>query len=123
MKDEKKDKKIIIDEDWKSEAQKEKEKLVSEEKKIKEEKKKPALPEASFASLVSMLATQAFFAMGVIRTEESKDTEPDMDMAKFNIDMLAMLQEKTKGNISAQEEKMVTDTLHQLRMTYVKISE
>ena len=61
----KKEKKIIIDEDWKEQAQKEKENLAEKEKadhKIKEEEKqRPPLPEANFPGLVSMLATHAFF--------------------------------------------------------------
>ena len=125
------EKKIIVDDDWKEQAQKEKEELKKEEKAVEESKpeeaepqtgERPPLPPANFPGLVSMLATQVFFALGLIATEQNKDAQPDLDMAKFNIDMLIVLEEKTKGNLSDDEEKMLTDTLGQLRMAFVQVS-
>jgi hypothetical protein len=101
-KEEKKDdKKIIIDEDWKQQAQKEKEKLAEQEKAEKEKAPRDKshrgpLPEGDFAALVSMLVTQALFALGLIQVEGQKDREPDLELAKYNIDMLETIQEKTK---------------------------
>jgi hypothetical protein len=131
MAEEKKEKKIIVDEDWKQQAQKEKEKLAEEEKKEKipekdqteEQKQRGPLPEGDFAGLVSMLATQAMFAMGLIAPEGQKQRKPDLDLARYNIDMLQALQEKTKGNLDDKEENMLTQALDQLRMAYVKLSE
>ena len=82
------------------------------------------MPEANFSGLVSMLATQAFYALGLIRPEgdESKKVEPDWTIAKFNIDMLGMLEEKCKGNLSSEEEQMLKSTLEQLRMLFVQLS-
>ena len=119
------EKKIIIDEDWKEQARKEKEKLAEKEKaeQAEAEKEKMNLPPASFAGLGSMLATQTLFAMGAIRTEEDKDKPPNLELAKYNIDMLEVIEQKAKGNLTDEETKMLTDTLHQLRMTYVKLSE
>ena len=119
------EKKIIIDEDWKEQARKEKEKLAEKEKaeQAEAEKEQMNLPPASFAGLVSMLATQTLFAMGAIRTEEDKDKPPNLELAKYNIDMLEVIEQKAKGNLTDEETKMLTDTLHQLRMTYVKLSE
>jgi hypothetical protein len=121
------DKKLIIDEDWKKEAQKEKDKLAKEEN--AGEKAEQAgdarhgqLPEADFAGLVSMMATQAFFALGLIRLKGEPESAPDLDAAKFNIDMLIMLQEKTKGNLSAEEAALLDQTLHQLRLAFVQLS-
>ena len=73
------EKKIIIDEDWKEQAQKEKEELAKEaetekDTKEKQEQVKKELPAADFSGLVSMLTTQAFFALGLIRTEEDSPT-------------------------------------------------
>mgnify|MGYP005844510479 CR=1 FL=1 len=118
------EKKIIVDDDWKEKAQKEKEELKKQasEKPEEETKERPPLPPANFPGLVSMLATQVFFALGLIATEENKEVKADLEMAKFNIDMLAVLEEKTKGNLSDEEEKMLTDTLSQLRMAYVQVS-
>lgn len=123
MADEPKEKKLIIDEDWKTQAQKEKEKLQEEVAKDAK-KERPELPKADFTGLVSLLATQAFYALGLIRTEETKDKEiePDWEMAKYNIDMLAMLETKCKGNLEKEEAAMLKATLDQLRMAFVQLS-
>ena len=122
------EKKIIIDEDWKEQAQKEKEDLAKEaetEKDTKEEQAhaKRELPAADFSGLVSMLTTQAFFALGLIRTEEDKEQPADLQLAKYNIDMLEVIAEKSKGNLTEEEEKLLSGALHQLRMSFVKISQ
>jgi DNA replication initiation complex subunit (GINS family) len=124
--EQKEEKKIIVDEDWKQQAQKEKKILAAQEK---DEKKKPGknkaergpLPKGNFAALISMLTTQALFAMGVLKIE-GQEREPDLEMAKYNIDMLETLQEKTKGNLTEEEKKVLEDTLNQIRMAYVKIA-
>lgn len=114
------EKKIIIDEDWKEQAQKEKEKLAKEEK--QQEQKRGPLPKGDLAALISMLTTQAFFSLGVLKIEGANDREPDLELAKYNIDMLETMEEKTKGNLTEQEEKVLKETLNQLRMAYVKIA-
>ncbi len=117
------EKKLIIDDDWKSQAQKEKEALEQQVQKD-DTKQRPELPEADFTGLVSMLATQAFYALGLIRTQETKDQkiEPDFEMAKYHIDMLAMLQDKCKGTLDTEEAAMLEGTLSQLRMAFVQLS-
>ena len=121
---EEKAKKIIIDEDWKAEAKKEKEVLEKTEEKEKAvtEKTRGPLPKGDFAALVSMLVTQAFFALGLLQVE-GQNKESDLEMAKYNIDMLETIEEKTKGNLSDEEQKVLTDTLGQLRMAYVKMAD
>lgn len=124
-------KKIIIDEDWKQEAQKEKESLVAQEKTEKEkaeeqkaEEQKASrgpLPKGDFAALVSMLVTQALFALGMLKVE-GQEKEPDLEIAKYNIDMLETLREKTKGNLTEKEEKVLDNTLNDVRMAYVKVA-
>jgi hypothetical protein len=109
------EKKIIVDEDWKNKAQKEKE--VLKEKTGKEQPQ--SLPAGDFGSLVSLLATQAMFAMGFITTEKDKEPKKDLPLAKFHIDMLESLEQKTKGNLTEQEQKFLTSTLSQLRMGFV----
>jgi len=123
----KEEKKIIVDEDWKQQAQKEKEILAAQEE---AEQKKPEaekegrgpLPKGDFAALISMLITQALFAMGLLEVEGQK-REPDLEMARYNIDMLETIEEKTKGNLSEQEKKVLENTLGQIRMAYVKAAE
>ena len=118
---ENKDKKIIIDEDWKVQAQKEKESIEQAAKETKQESGRQ-LPPADFFSLVSMLATQALFAMGLISESKDKKPEPDFEIAKYNIDIIGVIEEKTKGNLTGEEQEMITGTLHQLRMAYVQLS-
>ncbi len=122
------EKKIIVDEDWKHEAQKEKEILAAQEeadKKEKQEEEKPRgpMPEGNFAALISMLATQALFALGLLQVKGQEERKPDLELAKYNIDMLQVLDEKTKGNLTKEEEIVLANTLNELRMGYVKVAE
>ena len=121
-----KEKKIIIDEDWKTEARKEKEILAAQEQ--AEEKKEQTqrhgpLPKGNLAALISMLATQTVFALGLLQVEGQEEKEPDLELARYNIDMIETLEAKTKGNLSKAEEKALKDTLNELRMGYVKVAE
>jgi len=119
------EKKIIIDEDWKQEAKKEKDVLAAEEEQKQEQEQtqhRGPLPKGDLAALISMLTTQAFFSMGAFKIEGQDDREPDLELARYNIDMLETLEEKTKGNLSKQEEKVLKDTLNQVRMAYVKMA-
>jgi hypothetical protein len=121
----KEEKKIIIDEDWKQEAQKEKEVLAAEEEAEKDQEDSAgpgSLPPGNFAALVSMLTTQALFALGFLQIKGQEKREPDLAMAKYNIDMLETLHEKTKGNLTDEEEKVLGDTLSELRMGFVKMT-
>ena len=123
----KEEKKIIVDEDWKAEAQKEKEILAAQEEAEKEKKEevkqgREPLPEGNFAALVSMLTTQSLFAMGLLHVKDQEEKEPDLEMAKYNIDILETIQEKTKGNLTPEEETVLSNTLNELRMGYVKVA-
>lgn len=127
MAEEQKDeKKIIVDEDWKSEAQKEKEVLAAQEAQEKEKEQEKGergpMPPGNLAALVSMLVTQAFFAMGILQVKDQEKKEPDLELAKYNIDMLETLEEKTKGNLTEQEQKVLEQTINDVRMAYVKIA-
>jgi hypothetical protein len=124
------EKRIIIDEDWKQQAQREKEAMAAKEleEKAKQAAEEPEagpagpLPQGNFAALVSMLTTQALFALGLIRVRGEEGHEPDLEMARYNIDMLETLAEKTKGNLTAQEQQMLKDTLSDLRMGFVSVA-
>jgi hypothetical protein len=122
--DEKKEpeKKLIVDEDWKQQAQAEKEKLDDEVTHEQQEQERGPLPEGNFMSLVSLLVTQTYMALGALRANEEKEAEPDLDFAKYHIDTLGDLEKKTKGNLSPEEEEMLRNALHQLRMLYVRVS-
>jgi hypothetical protein len=128
--------KIFIDDDWKRQAQEEKKRLAEQEaqpaKKPGAPKSRAAqqpaegaaeheLPQASFETLVSTLTSQALLALGVVE-HPSMGKMLNLDLAKFNIDLLEIIEEKTKGNLSEDEKRMMDQTLHQLRMMFVEIS-
>jgi len=126
-KEKKEEKKIIVDEDWKQQAQKEKEILAAQEEAEKERAQEEneargPLPTGNFAALVSMLVTQAMFALGLLQVRGQEKREPDLEMAKYNIDMLATLEEKTTGNLTKAEKKVLENTLNEVRMAYVKVA-
>ena len=115
------DKKIIIDEDWKSQVEREKEQLAHQEK------APPAaaaeqLPPASFVELVTMLATQALVSLGQIPHPLSGQAELRPAEAKHFIDLLEVLEQKTAGNLGDDEQALLADALHQLRLGYVSLT-
>lgn len=113
-------KKIIIDEDWKEEAQREKETLAEAMEAEKKQKQRAPLGEASFAMLLSGLATQAMMALGDMPSPFTGKMEPNLDEAKFHIDLLEILEQKTKGNLTEPEAQMFEGLLYELRMRYVE---
>jgi hypothetical protein len=128
MAQEEQPKKIIVDEDWKQEAQRDKEKLAAraaEEEKEEVEKgpkREGPLPEGNLAALISMLATQTLFALGFLQIKGEEEREPDLELARYNIDLLQTLEEKTKGNLTPEEQKLLKNTLAELRMGYVSLA-
>lgn len=118
---------IVVDEDWKSQAEAEKQKLVDTEQSAPaggEAGKGPrSLPSASFGVLVSSLVTQILFALGAIEDPHTKKRYLDLALAKHNIDMLSVLEEKTKGNLTEQEKKMLDSALYEVRMAYVQVAQ
>ncbi len=110
-------KKIIIDDDWKEQAKKEKEKLATEKEAASQE-----MPPVSFLLLVNSFAMQAMMSMGLFPNPMTNETEKDLAAAKHYIDLLAILEEKTKGNLTDEENKALSLTLHDLRMAYVEVA-
>ncbi|MDB4367961.1 DUF1844 domain-containing protein [Mariniblastus sp.] len=113
--------KIIVDDDWKSQVEREKEELKDSdsEPESEGEAEEHALPPASFMVLMSTLATQAMAAMGLIPDPMTGQPSVNLPMAKHFIDLLGMLQEKTQGNLTEEEANHLRDGLHQLRMIFV----
>jgi hypothetical protein len=82
------------------------------------------LPPASFSFLVLSLKTQAELQMGLIHFGEENDRpEPEFRVARHTIDLLAMLQEKTKGNLSLDEQRLIENSVTELRFRYVQAFE
>ena len=77
------------------------------------------LPEARFDVFLSGLAMEAFVAMGDMPHPVTRKRAVNLPHAKYIVDLLGLMEEKTKGNLSADEEKLLTDALYQLRMRYL----
>ncbi|HUW60310.1 MAG TPA: DUF1844 domain-containing protein [Candidatus Bathyarchaeia archaeon] len=113
--------KIIIDEDWKNQVQREKEEAQkkAEEAPKEEERAAPEAEEASFEGLVSGLAMQAMMALGVLAPRDAKEVTIDLRGAKYVIDLLIVLRDKTKGNLTPEEQGYLAESLADLQQTYV----
>ncbi len=140
--------KIIVDDDWKSQAQAEKQKLADASRAKQAESipqssagaapGSPApggasggggaaggqrqMPAASFEVLVSTMATQALFALGEIPDPQTGQRMAHLDLARHHLDMLAVIEEKTKDNLSKEESDMLATTLYELRNRYVQLT-
>ena len=82
----------------------------------------PRIPEASFSLFVSSLVTQALFSLGEVENPFSKTIEQNLDQAKFTIDTLQIIKDKTSGNLTDDETKLLDTALYDLRMRYVEKS-
>lgn len=142
--------KIQIDTDWKRQAQEEKQRLAEQEAQRAAQAgsstDKPSqpphgtataapevstpshghshsqVPPVSFATLVRSLTTQVLLYLGDLATRDSQPMV-DLDMAKYQIDMLGMLEEKTQGNLSDDEKRMLDASLYEVRMRYVAVAQ
>lgn len=144
--------KLIIDEDWKSQVQREKE-LLKQGKATSGSAESPASPTqeskhsvesdeaedeahpnadltdeqvddqppppATMEFLISGMATQAFAAMGLLPGDDGNPLPKRLDYARHYIDLLSVLETKTAGNLTASEQNLLKNTLHQLRMMFV----
>ncbi|HEX5104059.1 MAG TPA: DUF1844 domain-containing protein [Pirellulaceae bacterium] len=80
----------------------------------------PKLPPPSFALIVASFAAQASVALGHVPNPMTNKQEENLDLAKHAIDTLAILEQKTKGNLAPDEAAMLEDVLHQMRMAYLE---
>lgn len=79
------------------------------------------LHEATFSMLVMSIASGAAMALGLAPNPQTQKTEVDRNMAKFNIDLLLVLQNKTKTNLSDDESKLLSSLLNDLQMKFVQL--
>ena len=80
------------------------------------------LPEASFLSLANMLAVEAAMHLGLIQNPGEEAPPADLEAARHLIDMLGMLQSKTRGNLTREEDNLLENILADLRMQFVALS-
>jgi hypothetical protein len=133
---------LHVDDDWKAQAQAEKQKLAEKEKAAKQQQaaagkpqagtakgspgvkagKPGQMPPADFNTLLNAIATQALFAMGAMPDPQTGQRYTNLDVARHHVDSLGVLEDKTKGNLTDEEQKTLATTLYELRSTYVQIA-
>jgi hypothetical protein len=88
---------------------------------MSEEKQQPqqSLPEVDFATFVLSLGSSALIHLGEVPDAETGQAAPNLPLAKQSIDMLAMLERKTQGNLDEAEARLLSGLLYDLRIKYV----
>ncbi len=105
-----------VDETWKEAVEKEK----------KEELHEPdaaQIPEADFMNFITSLSLQSLISLGEIESPFTKKKELNIKQARFLIDTLDMIKEKTAGNLKEEESKVLDTMLYELKMKYVEKSQ
>ena len=82
----------------------------------------PPLPEVNFSTFIVSLSTEILFHLGEIAHPGTGERQKDLVLAKHAIDTLAMIQEKTKGNLTEEEQKLLESMLYDLRMCFIRAS-
>lgn len=80
------------------------------------------LPRIDFATFILSLSHSALMHLGEAPHPETHEVEPNLALAKQDIDILGLIDEKTKGNLSGDEERLLTQVLFDLRMRFVERS-
>jgi hypothetical protein len=134
---------LHIDTDWKKQAQEEKRKLAEAQEKQRAVQSQAAAatgggaaaaaprgaarrqtreaPQASFAGLVNSLVTQAMVYLGELAPQGS---EPmlNLDMAKYQVDVLGLLEDKTRNNLTAEEQHLLDTVLYDVRTRFINVA-
>ena len=82
-----------------------------------------SLPPASFSFLVLSMRAQAEMQLGLMNFGQEEKSEPELPLARHTIDMMAVLLEKTKGNLSLEEQRLLENSLTELRFRFVQVSD
>lgn len=109
--------KIIVDSDWKQEAAEEKKRL---DEATRDAGQRGPVPEPSFLEIVNLLGMQAAVALGGMMTQSGERLPTDLPAAKYFIDLLQVLQEKTAANLDVEEKQVLNTVVHDLRMRFVE---
>lgn len=113
-----------VDEDWKREAHaeraKDKEKLAPKEKEKSGDAPGGRTP---FIDFINALATEALMFLGAVAHPQTGQAVYAPEQAKHTIDILGLLEEKTRGNLTPDEERMLKGVLHEIRLAYVRASQ
>ncbi len=122
-----------VDESWKEQAEKEKQNVApvtpqaktgpaASQPQLAAHDEREGMPEARFDLFVSGLAMEALIALGDMPHPVTRRQSINLQQAKYLIDVLGIMEEKTRGNLSVDEGKLLQDALYQLRMRYLSRS-
>jgi hypothetical protein len=81
------------------------------------------LPPASFLFLVISLRTQAEMQLGLMAYGEEEKPEPNLELARHTIDLLGVLSDKTKNNLTLEEQRLLENSLTELRFRFIQVSD
>jgi hypothetical protein len=121
-----------VDEGWKEQVRQEREQAAAgaerkaDQAGAQEQAAQPEQPQGpspgkpTLRVVINSLATQVFVSLGLVEDPVSGKTQRDLDQAKFSIDLLGVLSEKTQGNLTKQEDRYLEGVLHELRIRYVE---
>jgi hypothetical protein len=86
-----------------------------------EAKRQGLMPTVSFTSFILSLNTTALFHLGELSHPESGQKMFDLELARHSIDTLAMLEEKTKDNLSREEQELISRVVYELKMRFIRV--
>ena len=81
------------------------------------------LPPPSFSFIVLSLRAQVEMQLGLMHFGEEEKPEPDLRMARHTLDLMGVLVEKTKGNLQLDEQRLLENSLTELRFRFVQVSD
>ena len=81
------------------------------------------LPPANFLFLVESILMQAQMQLGLLTFADNEQPEPNLPLARHSIDLLGVLQDKTQGNLTAEEQRLLENGITELRFRYVQVSD
>ncbi|MBI4711790.1 MAG: DUF1844 domain-containing protein [Planctomycetes bacterium] len=114
-----------VDEGWKQQARAEKERLAKEPTASASAgasaDEEEGMAEPDFNTFVASMAAQTLMALGQMEHPATRKKEVNIPHAKYTIDILTMLKEKTKGNLTPEEAQSLEQTLYNLQMLFVKV--
>lgn len=113
--------KIIVDDDWKQQARREKEEAEQQARQAAEQEQAQS-GEPSILEILQMLIMQVSVGLGGMQDPGTgQQIQPNLPAAKHFIDLVGVLQEKTKGNLDENEQKVIDGTMRELQMAFVQV--
>jgi len=103
-----------VDESWKDSVEKDKQEVPEDQN-----RREMPIPEASFSFFITTLGIQVAIAIGEIANPITNKKEENLDQAKYLIDTLDMLKEKSKNNLTKEEQATIDTLLHDFHLRYV----